>query len=114
MENMDQKLEHYEKKLFRDLLKNVRKSIRIGRSYNEAGVGTRTPFVVTAGTKPPTLEGRPFLKTQFRNGAGFSKTLYTASTLRVEVGKDWLLTYRRIAQSGDEILNAWLSSNYQK
>ena len=65
------------------------RSIQIGRSFNIAGFGTQTPVEVIDGDSPPVLDGQPYLKTQFRNGA-FQKTLYTHSTLRARVGKDWL------------------------
>jgi hypothetical protein len=79
------------KKLVRNYVRstNQTKSIAIGMSRNVATVGTSTPIEIIEGDQPPTLEGRPYLKTQFRNG-GFSKTLYTPSTLKVTVGKLWL------------------------
>ncbi len=62
--------------------------IQIGRSANRAGP-SGAPVVIVEGNQPPTLCGHPFLKTQFSNGRGFTKTLYTPSTRRIEVGKDW-------------------------
>jgi hypothetical protein len=66
-------------------------SIQIGRSRNTAGFGSGTPVEIVAGDAPPRLEGRPYLKTTFRNGS-FHKVLYTPSTLRAVVGADWLLS----------------------
>ena len=66
-----------------------RKSIQIGRSSNSAGV-VNAPILFVDGVKPPTLEGLPYLKTGFRNGPRFHKILYTPSTLRIEVGKEWV------------------------
>lgn len=71
-------------------LANQSVSIQIGRSRNTAGFGTGTPVAVVPGDAPPKLVGQPYLKTTFRNGA-FRKTLYTPSTLRAEVGVEWLL-----------------------
>lgn len=62
-------------------------SIAIGRNRNSAGpVGA--PVVLVDGGQQPKLVGHPYLKTQFRNGA-FTKTLYTPSSRRIEVGRDW-------------------------
>jgi hypothetical protein len=71
-------------------LRNSHQSIRIGRSHNSAGFGSGTPVVVVEGDTPPSLEGQPYLKTIFRNGPKFTKTLYTPSTLHAVVGKNWL------------------------
>lgn len=66
------------------------RSICKGRSYNRAGVTSSTPVVLIPGSdKAPSLEGQPYLKTQFCGGGGFRKTLYTPSTLQIEVGADW-------------------------
>jgi len=54
-----------------------------------AGFGTTTPIDIVPGDAVPELVGQPYLKTNFSRG-GFSKTLYTPSTLRVEVGAEWL------------------------
>ena len=63
-------------------------TIRIGRSEHTAGVTWSTPIRVVPGDEPPVLVGEPYLKTHFRRGR-FSRTLYTPSTLRIEVGEDW-------------------------
>ena len=67
---------------------NATSSICIGRSSNRCGVGTCTPIKYVRGGDAPRLKGQPYLKTQFYNGR-FSKTLYTPSTLYVEVGENW-------------------------
>jgi hypothetical protein len=66
-----------------------RRSIQIGRSRNSSQAGTRTPIRVVAGGESPNLVGQPYLKTTFRNGS-FQKTLYTPSTLAIEVGSGWI------------------------
>ena len=63
-------------------------TIRIGRSEHTAGVTWSTPIRVIKGDEPPTLVGKPCLVTHYRRGR-FSRTLYTPSTLRIEVGEDW-------------------------
>jgi hypothetical protein len=63
-------------------------TIRIGRSAHTAGVTWSTPIRVIPGDEPPTLVGKPYLKTNFQRGR-FSRTLYTPSTLCIEVGEDW-------------------------
>jgi len=65
-------------------------TIRIGRSRNEATVTWSTPISVVAGDQPPTLTGRPYLKTHYERGS-FRRTLYTPSTLMIEVGEEWPL-----------------------
>ena len=65
-------------------------TIRIGRSRNEATVTWSTPISVVAGDQPPTLTGRPYLKTHYERGR-FRRTLYTPSTLMIEVGEEWPL-----------------------
>lgn len=65
------------------------RSISIGRSRNSAGVSSSTPVEIVAGDAAPELAGRPYLSTCFRRG-NFSRNLYTPSTLRIEVGSDWL------------------------
>ena len=64
-------------------------TIRIGRSAHTAGVTWSTPIRVVPGDEPPVLVGEPYLKTHFQRGR-FSRTLYTPSTLCIEVGEDWL------------------------
>lgn len=64
------------------------RGISIGRSSNRAGFSNSTPIEIVDGDQPPELVGRPYLMTQFSNGA-FSKVLYTPSTLKVIVGRDW-------------------------
>jgi hypothetical protein len=76
--------------IIRDALAGQRKTIQIGRSRHTAGFGTTTPIDIVAGANPPKLKGLPYLKTGFSNGRGFHKTLYTPSTLVVEVGAEWL------------------------
>ena len=66
-----------------------RATISIGRSCNAASAGTGTPIEVVEGDQAPTLCGQPYLKTTFRRGS-FSKTLYTPSTLFIEVGAGWI------------------------
>ena len=63
-------------------------TIRRGRSEHTAGVTWSTPIRVVKGNKPPVLVGKPYLKTHFQRGR-FSRTLYTPSTLCIEVGEDW-------------------------
>ena len=72
---------------------NATRSISIGRSSNIASVGTGTPIEVIDGDKAPSLEGHPFLSTTFRRGS-FTKNMYTPSTLRIEVGREWLKSNR--------------------
>jgi len=67
---------------------NATSSICIGRSSNRCGVGTCTPIKYVRGEDAPRLKGQPYLKTNFSRGS-FSKTLYTPSTLYVEVGENW-------------------------
>ena len=69
-------------------LRGQRRSISIGRSCNSSGFSNCTPIEIIDGGSPPELIGRPYLLTTFRRGS-FSKTLYTPSTLRVVVGRDW-------------------------
>lgn len=76
--------------IVRTALGDARKVHAIGRSRHCAGMGSGTPIDVTPGDAAPQLVGLPYLKTNFSNGCGFRKTLYTPSTLRVTVGADWL------------------------
>ncbi len=71
-------------------LRGQTRSIFRGRSNNRAGFGSRTPIDLVDGHEPPRLEGAPHLKTTFRNGPRFTRTLYTPSTLRAVVGRGWL------------------------
>ncbi len=78
-----------EPKIIRNAVRGQRNYISIGRSRNSAGVGTQTPIrILPDSDSAPKLVGQPYLKTNFRRG-GFSKTLYTPSTLAIEVGADW-------------------------
>ena len=69
-------------------LAGQRRSIQIGRSRNDAGFSSSTPIETIDGDAPPELVGQPYLLTTFRRGS-FTKALYTPSTLRVVVGRDW-------------------------
>ena len=63
--------------------------IAMGRSYHIASVNWQTRVEIVAGDLAPTLEGLPYLKTQFQGKGGFSRTLYTPSTMRIVVGESW-------------------------
>jgi hypothetical protein len=76
------------KRAARRALMGQTRTIQIGRSSNTAGVMSSTEVQIIPGDDPPKLVGLPCLKTNFKNGP-FQKTLYTPSTLRVVVGKDW-------------------------
>lgn len=84
-EQLDKK---YWRKRIANALRGQSASIAIGRSRNVAAFSNSTPIEIVDGNQPPELVGRPFLLTTFRRGS-FSKTLYTPSTLRVIVGKEW-------------------------
>lgn len=62
-----------------------------GRGRTDHGVttGWHTPVRVLEGDQAPAVRGLPYWKTQFSQGR-FSKVLYTYSTLRIEVGRDWM------------------------
>jgi len=77
-------------KAIRAAVRGQRKNICIGRSYNSAGAGSGTPIIVTGAGSAPRLAGLPYLKTNFVGGGGFRKVLYTPSTLRIEVGAQWI------------------------
>jgi len=77
-----------------------------GRKENEAGVTWSTKIRVVAGDKSPVLVGRPCLVTHFRRGR-FRKTLFTPSTLRIEVGEEWPL----LTQARGRALDALPSAN---
>ena len=79
------------RKLIANHLGNKKAYISIGRSRNSAGFGTGTPVeVVPDSDEEPHFVGHPYLKTNFQNKGGFSKILYTPSTLKVVVGKKWI------------------------
>jgi len=59
-----------------------------------------TQIYLINGDSPPETRGKGYWKTNFTNGA-FSKTLYTPSTLRIEVGIDWI--------AGAKTLSQWLT-----
>lgn len=59
-----------------------------GRTDRAAYVGHSTPVRYTEGDSAPEVKGLPYWKTGFRNGS-FHKILYTSSTMRIVVGKDW-------------------------
>lgn len=84
-ESLDKK--HWRKRIA-NTLRGQSASIAIGRSRNVAAFSNSTPIEIVDGNQPPELVGRPFLLTTFRRGS-FSKTLYTPSTLRVIVGREW-------------------------
>lgn len=60
-----------------------------GRTDRPAAVTWQTPVKWIVGDAAPVVKGLPYWKTGFSNGRGFSKTLYTPSTLRIVVGIDW-------------------------
>lgn len=59
-----------------------------GRTDNKGRIHASIPVWIEDGDHEPSLHGLPYWKTRFQR-AGFSKVLYTPSTLRVEVGRDW-------------------------
>jgi len=77
------------KKSIRAAVRGEYRTIARGRSQHTAGAGSCTPIVVVDGDTDPTLDGLPYLKTNFSR-RGFSKTLYTASTLKIVVGAEWI------------------------
>lgn len=88
-----------QRRAVREFLSGQRQYIGIGRSYNSAGFGTNTPIKTVEGYSEPKLCGQPYLKTNFVGKGGFSKTLYTPSTLFVEVGADWLKNVRHSSKN---------------
>lgn len=60
-----------------------------GRTDHPRYVGWNVPVEEVEGAAAPEVKGLPYWKTNFTAANGFSKTLYTPSTLRVEVGRDW-------------------------
>ena len=77
------------KKTIRAAVRGQYRTIARGRSRHSAGAGTGTPIIIIDGDAEPALEGLPYLKTNFRR-RGFSKTLYTPSTLKIVVGAEWI------------------------
>ena len=77
-------------KAIRSAVRGQTKTISKGWSSHTAGAGTGTPIRLVEGNQAPQLVGQPYLKTTFSNGRGFTKTLYTPSTLAIIVGADWL------------------------
>jgi len=77
-------------KKIRIAVRAQRRNICIGRSHNSASAGSGTPIIIISGDSPPALAGLPYLKTNFCGRGGFRKTLYTPSTLRIEVGAEWI------------------------
>ena len=59
-----------------------------GRTDRACGIYPSIPVKILDGESEPTLCGLPHWKTGFSRN-GFSKVLYTPSTLRVEVGLNW-------------------------
>lgn len=60
-----------------------------GRTDRVRTASWTTPVVFVDGVQPPTLTGEGYWKTAFRGPGGFTKVLYTYSTLRIVVGRDW-------------------------
>ena len=56
-----------------------------------------TPIVEVDGAARPATAGKGYWKTQMRNGR-FARTLYTPSTLRIEVGRDWVAGCETVEQ----------------
>ena len=77
-------------KKIRIAVRGQRRNICIGRSHNSASAGSGTPIVIIPTDASPSLAGLPYLKTNFCGRGGFRKTLYTPSTLRIEVGAEWI------------------------
>jgi len=46
-------------------------------------------FIIKDSDQAPCVGGLGYWKTGFSNGCGFSTTLYTPSSFRIEVGEDW-------------------------
>jgi len=84
--------EKLDKQEFRRSIKRAigrtQNSIQIGRSFNCAGFSNSTTIEIIDGDQAPQLLGRPYLSTTYRRGS-FTRNLYTPSTLRVVVGRDW-------------------------
>jgi hypothetical protein len=61
-----------------------------GRTDGRTSVTMSTPVIVIPdSTQAPTVKGLGYWKTNFSGPNGFSKTLYTPSTFRIEVGANW-------------------------
>lgn len=61
-----------------------------GRTDYARRITHSTPVVVVPeSSAAPEVKGSGYWKTTFRNGPNFARTLYTPSTLRIEVGADW-------------------------
>ncbi len=56
-----------------------------------------TPIVEVDGDACPATAGMGRWKTHIRNGR-FARTLYTPSTLRIEVGRDWIAGCETVEQ----------------
>lgn len=76
------------KRFARSFLRKEVRMIRKGRKANYAGVTNSTPVRILEDDSPPNLIGHPYLKTNFRK-RGFSKILYTKSTLEIVIGREW-------------------------
>lgn len=61
-----------------------------GRTDSGRARTRRVPIEVIPGGQEPKVEGCGYWKTTLRSGPKFSKVLYTPSTLRIEVGLDWI------------------------
>lgn len=90
-------------------LERVRKAARrrfallVGRPVREAAgcPGSSWPVVVVDGAAAPELLGRAYQKYHFSrsyaSGKSFARTVYTASTRRIEVGRDWFAAHGLLA-----------------
>ena len=76
------------RKSIADSLAGQTRRIAIGRSSNVSGFANNTPIEIVDGDDAPQLIGQPYLSTTFRRGS-FTKNMYTPSTLRVVVGRNW-------------------------
>lgn len=61
-----------------------------GRTDHPRVITRSTPVEIVPGDSQPKIEGSGYWKTNFSNGRGFSRTMYTPSTLRIEVGEAWI------------------------
>lgn len=76
-------------KIIRNKVRGELRTIQIGRSRHTAS-GKSAPIEIVEGCDfAPKLVGLPYLKTTFRGPGGFTKTLYTYSTLKIIVGAEW-------------------------